>query len=173
MSEFALPSLLSGFPDSSVGKESTYNSGDPGSIPGSGSSPGEGIGYSLQYSWPSLAQMVKNLPTIQVTWVQSTVVAWQPTAVFLPGESPWREKPDGLQSTGSQSIGHEWATKHSTVKRESSITLINKSRTPNDFGKWETKRFNFMPNGIEWRKGFPLTFTIWTQKIILVVFSLA
>ena len=92
---------------SSAGKESTYNSGDPGSIPGSGSSPGEGIGYSLQYSWPSLAQMVKNLPTIQVTWVQSTVVAWQPTAVFLPGESPWREKPDGLQSTGSQSIGHE------------------------------------------------------------------
>ena len=38
------------FPDSSVGKESTYNAGDPGSIPGSGRSPGEGIGYPLQYS---------------------------------------------------------------------------------------------------------------------------
>ena len=51
---------------------STYNSGDPGSIPGSGSSPGEGIGYSLQYSWPSLvAQMVKNLPAMQETQVWS------------------------------------------------------------------------------------------------------
>ena len=39
-----------GFPDSSDGKESTYNAGDPSSIPGSGSSPGEGIGYPLQYS---------------------------------------------------------------------------------------------------------------------------
>ena len=38
------------FPDSSVGKEPTCNSGDPGSIPGSGRSPGEGIGYPLQYS---------------------------------------------------------------------------------------------------------------------------
>ena len=38
------------FPDSSVGKESTCNAGDPGSIPGSGRSPGEGKGYPLQYS---------------------------------------------------------------------------------------------------------------------------
>ena len=42
-----------GFPDSSVGKESTCNAGDPGSITGSGRSPGEGIGYPLQYSWAS------------------------------------------------------------------------------------------------------------------------
>ena len=42
---------------------SSNNSGDPSSIPGSGSSPGEGIGYPLQYSWASLvAQMVKNPP---------------------------------------------------------------------------------------------------------------
>ena len=41
------PSL--GFPDSSVGKESTCNAGDSGLIPGSGSSAGEGIGYPLQY----------------------------------------------------------------------------------------------------------------------------
>ena len=40
--------LISGFPDSSVGKESTCNAGDPGSIPGSGRSAGEGIGYPLQ-----------------------------------------------------------------------------------------------------------------------------
>ena len=39
--------------------------------PGSGRSPGEGIGYPLQYSWASLvAQMVKNPPEMQETWVQ-------------------------------------------------------------------------------------------------------
>ena len=39
-------------------------------------------------------------------------------AVFLPGESPWTEEPGGLQSTGSQRVGHDWATKHSRdVKR--------------------------------------------------------
>ena len=42
--------FISGFPDGSVGKESTCNAGDPGSIPGSGRSAGEGIGYPLQYS---------------------------------------------------------------------------------------------------------------------------
>ena len=42
--------IAQGFPDSSVGKESTCNAGDPGSIPGSGRSTGEGIGYPLQYS---------------------------------------------------------------------------------------------------------------------------
>ena len=40
-----------GFPSSSAGKESTYNAGNPGSIPRSGRSSGEGISYPLQYSW--------------------------------------------------------------------------------------------------------------------------
>ena len=61
-----------GFPDSSVDKESTCNARNPGSIPASGRSAGEGIGYPLQYSWASLvAQLVKNLPAMQETWVQS------------------------------------------------------------------------------------------------------
>ena len=60
------------FPGSSVGKESACNAGDPGSIPGSGSSPGEGMGYPLQYSWASLvAQMVKNPLEMRETWFQS------------------------------------------------------------------------------------------------------
>ena len=59
-----------GFPDSSVGKESACSAGDPGSIPGSGRSPGEGIGYPLQYSWASfVAQLGKNLPAMGQTWV--------------------------------------------------------------------------------------------------------
>ena len=41
---------IRGFPGGSDGKESTCNAGDPGLIPGLGRSPGEGIGYLLQYS---------------------------------------------------------------------------------------------------------------------------
>ena len=59
------------FPDSSVGKESTCNAGDPGSIPGLERSAGEGIGYPLQYSSASLvAQLVKNPPAMQETLVR-------------------------------------------------------------------------------------------------------
>ena len=65
-----------GFPDSLVGKESTCNPGDPGLIPGWGRSSGEGIGYPLQYSWASLvAQLGKNLPVMQETWVRS--LGWE------------------------------------------------------------------------------------------------
>ena len=54
-----------GFPDSSVGKESVCNAGEPGSIPGLGRSPGEGIGYPPQYSYASLvAQLVTNPPAM-------------------------------------------------------------------------------------------------------------
>ena len=60
-----------GFPDSSVGKESTCNVRDPGSVPGSGRLAGERIGYPPQYSWASLViQLVKNLPAVQETRVQ-------------------------------------------------------------------------------------------------------
>ena len=60
------------FTGSSAGKEYVCHAGDPGSIPGSGRSPGERIGYPLQYSWASLvAQMVKNLPAMWETWVPS------------------------------------------------------------------------------------------------------
>ena len=46
-------------------KKSTCTAGDPGLIPGLERSPGEGIGYPLQYSWASLViQLVKNPPAI-------------------------------------------------------------------------------------------------------------
>ena len=79
-----------GFPDSSVHKESTCNAGDPGSIPGSGRFAGEGIGYPLQWVMPlqwqlstlgypflgfPMAQLVKNLPAMWETWVQS--MGWE------------------------------------------------------------------------------------------------
>ena len=60
----------------SVGKESACNTGDPSSIPRSGRSAGEGIGYPLQYSWASLvAQLVKNLPAVRETWIRS--LGWE------------------------------------------------------------------------------------------------
>ena len=65
-----------GFPDSSVGKESACSSGKPNSVPGSGRSPGEGIGSPRQYSWASLvAQLVKNPPAMQKIWVRS--LGWE------------------------------------------------------------------------------------------------
>ena len=63
-------------PESSAGKESTWDSGDPGSIPRSGRSTGEGIGYPLQYSWASLvAQLVTNPSAMRETWVGS--LGWE------------------------------------------------------------------------------------------------
>ena len=89
-----------GFSGSSAGKEPACNAGDPSSIPGSGRSAGEGIGYTLQYSWASLlAQLVKNPPARQETWVQS--LSWEDplekgkaTHASIPEEfhglySPW------------------------------------------------------------------------------------
>ena len=70
-----------GFPGGSAGKESACSAGELGSIPGFGRSPGEGIGYPLQYSWASLmAQTVKNPPAVQESWVQ-----------FLDWEDPLKE----------------------------------------------------------------------------------
>ena len=86
------PSIKTGFPDRSIGKESSSSAGDPGSIPGSGRSTGEEIGYPLQYPWASLvSQLVKNLPAMRETWVlipglgrspgventHSTILAWR------------------------------------------------------------------------------------------------
>ena len=95
---------MSGFPGGSAGKESACNAGDPGLIPGSGRSPGEGKDYPLQYSWVSVvAQLVKNLPAMWETWVRSlggedplekgtathsSVLAWRiPWTAVYGGES--------------------------------------------------------------------------------------
>ena len=60
------------FSDSSAGKESICNAGDPSSIYELGRSAEERIVYPLHYSWASLmAQLVKNLPTMCETWALS------------------------------------------------------------------------------------------------------
>ena len=84
---------------------------DPSSIPGWGKSPGEGIGYPLQYSWSSLvAQMVMNLPAMRDTWVQP--LGWEypledgmaTHTVFLPRESHEQRSLMGYSTWGSK----EW-----------------------------------------------------------------
>ena len=62
--------------------------------------------------------MVKNPPAMRETgfdlWVGKIPWrrAWQPTPVFLPGESPWTEEAGGLQSIVPQRVGHDWMTKY-------------------------------------------------------------
>ena len=91
-----------GFPGSSAGKESACNAGDPGSIPGSGRSAGEGVDYPFQYSWASLvAQLVKNLTAMQETSVQS--LGWEDPlekgkathSSILAWRIPWSRKESG------------------------------------------------------------------------------
>src|SRR5574338_585392 len=101
---------LLGFPDNSVGKESTCNAGEPGSIPWSGRSTGEGIGYPLQYSWASLVvQLVKCPPAMWETWVQS--LGW---------EDPLEEDMATHSSIPAWRIpmdrGAWWATVHGEAK---------------------------------------------------------
>ena len=92
---------------------STGDVRDAGSIPGSGRSTGDGLGYPLQYSWASLvAQKVKNLPAMRQTWFDPWVgkIPWrrarQPVPVFLLRESHGPEEPNRLWSIGSQTVRH-------------------------------------------------------------------
>ena len=90
------------FPDSSVGKESTCNAEDPGSIPGSGRPAGEGIGYPLQYSWAFLVVQLVNMQCGRPgfnPWVGTIPQRRErlPSPVFWPGEfhglySSWGDK---------------------------------------------------------------------------------
>ena len=82
-------------------------------IPGLGRSTGEGKGYPLQYSWASLvAQMVKNPPAMQETWVRSR--GWEDSleesmvknSSILAWRISWTEDPSRLQSMGWQGVAH-------------------------------------------------------------------
>ena len=93
-------SIIMGFPGSSAGKESTCTSGDPSLIPGLGKSPGEGIGYPLQYSWATIWWLRKrNLPAMQEIWIRS--LGWEDPleegmathSSNLAWETSWTEEP--------------------------------------------------------------------------------
>ena len=116
---------IKGFSGSSAGKESACNAEDPGSIPLAGRSPGEEIGYPLQYSWASLvAQTVKNPPAIQETWVRS--LGWEDPleegmathSSILAWRIPWTEEP------GERQV-HGVAKSQALLKRPSMHALHN------------------------------------------------
>ena len=84
-----------GFPGSSDGKVSAYNAGDPGSIPGSGRSPGEGNGKPLQYScletpmeggaWQATVHRVAKSQTRLSTHILHRSVYWVQSFSFGDG----------------------------------------------------------------------------------------
>ena len=115
-----------GFPGGSAGKESAGNEGDLGSIPGLGRSPEEGNCYPLQQSGPEYSRdrivhgvgksktgLRDFFTHTQATWVQSLV--WQDPlekrmathSRILAWRITWTEEPGGLQSMGSQKVGHK------------------------------------------------------------------
>ena len=91
--------------------------------------------------WASLvAQMVKHLPAMPETWVR--FLGWEDPlekemaihSSTLAWKIPWTEEPDRLQSTGSQRVGHDWAT---------SLSLSLFIRPPSgDLRKLDTKLCN-------------------------------
>ena len=87
--------LLLGIPGDPAVKRLPANAGDTGNV---GSIPGSG----------------------RFPWMR----AWQPTPVFLPGESPWTEEPCGLQSTGSHRAKHDCDDLHKrtvSIKGQTSL----------------------------------------------------
>ena len=81
--------------------------GDPVLILGSRRSPGEGIGYPLQYSWVSLvAQLVKNTPAVGETWAQS--LGWEDP--LEKGKATHSSLLTWRIPGGRKVIGHDWAT---------------------------------------------------------------
>ena len=108
--------IYMGFPGRSGGKEPAYNAGDPGSIPGSGQSPGEGIGYPLRYSWASLvAQMVKNPHAMQEIWVRS--LGWED-----PLEKGMETHSSILAWRIPMDRGAWWATVHGVIKSQTQLS---------------------------------------------------
>ena len=106
------------FPDCSVGKQSACNAGDPGSIPGSGRSPGEGIGHPLQYSWASLVVQLVNegdlgpVPGLERVPRKRKGYSFQYSGLEHPMDySPWGLK-NRAQLSDFQSLTHSHRANH-------------------------------------------------------------
>ena len=77
-----------------------------------------------------VAQRIKHLPAMQETWVRPLV--WEDplekemaTHSSIPAwRIPWTEEPGGLQSAGSQRVGHDWATSHTHKELTNIVKLL-------------------------------------------------
>ena len=101
-----------------------------------------------------MAQRVKHLPTMWETWAWS--LAWEDPlgkeiathSSILSWKIPWMEKPGGLQSMGSQRVGHDWATKLSLsfwVSREIGIRLYPAVGSAGNFTGMKSPRWLLSP----------------------------
>ena len=112
-----------------------------------------------------VAQMVKNLPAMQETWLQSLGqedALKRGTAVYssiLAWRIPWIEEPDRLQYMGLQRLVHSWATNTHThkvchrfpSKEKASFNFVAAVTICSDFGAQENKvchYFHFLPPSI-------------------------
>ena len=108
-----------GFPVNSAGKESICNAGDPGSVPGLGRCTEQGIGHLFQYSWAFLvAQLVKNLPVMQKTWLQSLGQKDPLEEGMATHSSSCLENPHGQRCLASYS---SWGCKESDTTEQLSM----------------------------------------------------
>ena len=99
-----------GFPGSLAGNKSACKARDPSLIPGSGSSPGEGIGYLVQYSWASLvAQTVKNPPAMWKTWVWS--LGWEDSLESMATNSSILAQRISMDRGAWQTVYSPWSCK--------------------------------------------------------------
>ena len=124
--------LLMCFPDTSVGKETNCNEGDPSSITRSGRSAGERIGYPLQYSWASfVAQLVKNPAAMQETWVLS--LGWEMQSKIYNRYTYKKEKAIQAQHK-RQSFNHKRRRGKKEWKKRPMETNLKQLR------KWQQER---------------------------------
>ena len=108
------------------------------------------IGSSL--GWASqVAQMVKNLPAVQKTWVQSqrqedTLEEEMAThsSIILAWRIPWTVEPGGLRSVGLQRVSHNWATFTSLNFSPLGCCVVQKNEykasSPEFYTKWILKK---------------------------------
>ena len=120
--------IQSGLPDSSVGKESACNTGDPCWIPGQEDPLEKGSATHFPFSWASLvAQLVKKPPAMLETWVRS--LGWEDLlekgkathSSILDWRIPWTS-----WSMESQRFRYDWATFTITVQ-----STVSKARWAN------------------------------------------
>ena len=125
--------LFLDFPGGSDGKVSIYNAGDLGSIPGLGRVPGKGNGNPLQYSclenrmdggawcpWGRKESDTTERLHFHFPWRRK----WQPTPVFLPGESCEQRTLVGCHLWGhTELVGHNWNDLAFNKTRQCTICL--------------------------------------------------
>ena len=110
------------FPGGSQGKESAYNAGDPGLVPGLGRFPGEGNGYPLQYSclgnpmdggawWAAVHGIAKSRTRLSDFPFTFHFHALEKEMATHPSVLAWRipgtGEPGGLPSMGSHRVRHD------------------------------------------------------------------